>query len=459
MADDIGTTSLSERIGQALIGLGLLAVLALVISVATSTPVDRRYPDREPVYFWHMWTGEWKDEVDKIVDAFNKSQETYEVVALSIPAAGGAMSKFLLGVAGGDPPDVMAQWDSVIPNWAEAGLLQPLDGLMSPQKWEELRREMYPAARRIGMYKDRLYGVTIGLNIWACYYRPDHLREVGLDPDAFPQTLEELSEWGRKLNRFDDRGNLIRMGFLPGNWIHMALAAGGRFYDWEKDVLYLNTPDNVRSLRWLYEERARLGFDNVVRFRAGLNEGGYAQAWGFMSGAYSICVDGQWRVEQIRKYRPDLEYRTAPIPPRAEGGRKLASWSNGNFMIIPRGAKNVPGAWEFVKFWSGIEHPERAAEFYTMGGWLPITPAVAEAPFYQKYLRDNPQFRTFLEVLASENVEPTPPVPYQVMLLDSINRADDRTMRGAVTPEEALARLQAEVEQEIARRRELGYAD
>ena len=91
-------------------------------------------------------------------------------------------------------------------------------------------------------------------------------------------------------------------------------------------------------------------------------------------------------------------------------------------MIIPKGARNREGAWDFIKFWSGIENPQRAAELYVMGGWLPLTPAVTKAPAYQKYLEQYPQFKTFLEVLPSENVEPTPPVPFQVLLNDEIAR-------------------------------------
>ena len=188
-------------------------VAGLVVSLALPQPAPRAHPQRQPVRFWHMWTGEWKDVVDKIVGRYNQSQNRYELIALSIPASGGANAKFTLGVAGGDPPDVMAQWDPVIPNWVDSGLLQPLDDLMPAEQWKQLQQEMYPVARKIGMYKGRLYGVTVGLNIWACYYRPDHLKEAGLDGQPFPQTLEDLARWGDQLNRRDSSGNLARMAF------------------------------------------------------------------------------------------------------------------------------------------------------------------------------------------------------------------------------------------------------
>ena len=448
-----------HRVPKALT-LGIPLVLAMagaIVVMALPGPPARKYPAREPVRLWHMWTAEWKTVVEKICDRFNESQTKYEVIPLSVPGEA-ADSKFLLAVAGGDPPDVMAQWNQVIPKWAESGLIIPLNELMSPEEWDTFQRTAYPAVKKIGIYKDNLYGVTTGLNIWACYCRLDCLRKAGLDPDQFPETLEGLVEWGRKLHKFDANGQLTRIGFLPTWYAMYAPAFGGGFYDWETEKVTLNTPENLRALSYLVDQRRELGFENVVRFESGLTVGVGNAEWPFIGGAYAIIADGQWRVEQLAKFAPELEYATRPIPPPA-GGTPRAGWINGNFMIIPKGAKHVQGAWAFIKFWSGLEDPERAAEFYTWGGWLPLSAAIADAPIYREYIRKHPQFQTFLDVLPSENVQPTPPVPYQVYLWDRITRADESAMRGTISPEGALKRLEKEIAQEIAMRRDFGYKD
>ncbi len=460
MATDSCTQETSQRARFATGGVIVLAIAITVIAFALPGPQQRHYPERQPVRFWHMWTAEWKVVVERIVDRFNQSQDRYEVIPLSIPGSR-ADTKFLLAVAGGDPPDVMAQWNPVIPAWAGAGLLMPLDELMGAERWQAFQREAYPVALKIGSYDDHLYGLAVGINIFACYYRKDHLDQVGLDPADWPETLEDLATWGEQLHRFDDDGNLIRMGFMPGTfWRALAMYApgfGGGFYDWSRGRLTLNTPANLRTLNYLVACRNKLGYENVLRYRAGLaasNTGG--ADWPFMTGAYSIVVDGQWRVEQIAKYAPELPYGTAPLP-SPSGGPPLGGFANGNFMIIPVGSKQIDGAWEFVKFWSGLDRPVRAAEFYTWGGWMPLSPAIAEAPIYRKYVADHPQFQTFVDVMPSENIHPLPPVPYQVYLSDRIARAEDRAFRGIMTPAEALAELRDEVAREVARQRELGY--
>jgi multiple sugar transport system substrate-binding protein len=146
------------------------------------------------------------------------------------------------------------------------------------------------------------------------------------------------------------------------------------------------------------------------------------------------------------------------MPPPA-GGRTRAGFSNGNFMVIPVGAKCPDGAWEFIKFWSGIENPERAAEIYVMGGWLPLKPAIVQAPAYQAYLRKYPQFQTFVDLLSSENIQVAAPVPYTSYLADRVTRANDMALQGLLSPEKALRELETEVRQEQLRRKEFGYVD
>jgi hypothetical protein len=105
---------------------GALLIAGIVAIFALPRPEQRHYPKRIQVRFWHMWTSEWARKVSDICDEFNKSQDKYEVIPLSVPS-GAADSKFFLAVAGGAPPDVMAQWNPVIPYWADSKLLQPLD--------------------------------------------------------------------------------------------------------------------------------------------------------------------------------------------------------------------------------------------------------------------------------------------------------------------------------------------
>lgn len=443
-----------RRVLRMLAVVGALTLTALVAVVATLRPGTprRAHPQREPVRFWHPWTGEWKPVVDRIAARFNASQDRWEVIALSIPP-GTAEQKFVMAVAGGEPPDLLAQLEQVLPAWASMGLVEPLDPLFAPGERERVLAAMYPAARSVGLYADRLWALPIGMNAWACYYRPADLAAAGLADQPWPATLAGLMDWGRRLHRFDADGRMTRLGYLPGWFAQYAPRFGGGFWDGRRPTL--DTPGNLAALSFIAGARHELGFDRVLRFQSSLNTGGYSTEWPFISGQVAIAMDGQWRIEQLARFAPRLEYATAPLPP-AEGGDPGAGYAAGNFLVIPRGARAAEGAFAFMRFWAGVDDPVQAAEFYAWGGWLPIGPAIAEAPAYREYLATYPAMRTFLDLLPSPALRTAPPVPYQSFLLDEISRAEDYAVRGTRTPAQALQALEAAVAHEIARRARLG---
>lgn len=445
-----------RRILRVVGALALTAALVATLIVRPGARPEAPKPGRETVRFWHIWTGEWKEVVDRIVSRFNASQERWHVTALSMPA-GSAEQKFLMSVAGGDPPDLMAQLEQIVPAWASQGLLTPLDPLMTPEEQATFRREVYPVALKASTYQDRLFAMPIGINTWACYYRPDHLQAAGLADQPFPRTLEELAEWGRRLNRFTPDGRLVRMGFPPSWVTQFAPRFGGGWWDEREQRLTLDTPANRKAMTYITAVARELGFERIVRFQSALNTGGFATGWPFISGDYSIVMDGQWRIEQLARYAPKLVYGTAPLPPAA-GFSPGAGYAAANFLLIPRGARQRDGAFAFMRFWAGVDDPERSAEFYAWGGWMPISPRILAAPAYQGYLRRYPQLRTFVDILPSPELQAAAPVPYANFLQDQIRRTEDWAMRGTQTPAEALRSLEEAVARELERRTRLGMS-
>lgn len=445
---------------------GLILLAAFLLKGSFGTSSTPRFPQRKPVHFWHMWTAEWKPVVEELCKAFNESQDLYEVIPLSLPADS-ADSKFLLSAAGGDPPDCMVQWHQLVPQFAQSGLLRPIEELMSRKELEVFRKEAFPVTKKIATYDGKLYCMPLALDSRACYYRLDQLKEAGLIPASaparvqtredflqlrqmLPRTLEELTDWGEQLHRFDARGRLTRLGFLPQQIQMFSPVFGGGFYDWDTEELTISTPENRRALTWLNKRNNAVGFENAVRFQSSL-AAGRGGDWPFVSGKISITVDGQWRVRQLKKFAPDIPYITGPVPPPKTKGQKEAGWVFGNFMIIPQGAENPEGAWEFTKFWTGQYNPEQAAAFYTHAGWLPPSSQIAETEEYRNFVRLNPCFQTFIDILASPNIEPPPPVPFQLLLFDRLKHLEESVMRGVLTPRQALKELEKDMQEELIR--------
>lgn len=437
----------------------LIPVLVLVLLVGymgvrnheqATAPVHKRIP----VYYWHMWTSEWGLTMNKVVDDFNASQTKYEVIPLQIPY-GESDTKFLTSVAGGEPPDVMTQWDDAISGWSQEGILQPLDTRMTPQELEFFKNGTYSGIHNNGWYKGHLYGMVMGVDVYACYYRPDQFKAAGLDPNHFPTTLEELTEDAKKLSVKDSSGELTRVGFLPTGITNFAPSFGGGFWDPATSQVTLNTPANVRALSYIVGVDNYYGMNNVMRFNSSLKSQN-GVSWPFIDGSFSITLDGEWRIKQLEQYAPNLKYEVAPLPPPA-GGKAMASGTAMNYLTIPSGARHPDGAWAFIKFWSGLDHPANSAKYNADFYWLPSSPAMEQSPDYQAFLKQHPHYKTFVELAASKNLGVSPPVPYQLYLKDRILNASDLAERGTMTPEQALTSLEHEIAVEKSRRKELGY--
>ncbi len=438
--------------------LGVAGAASLSGCVETFKGFGKPRKGRKTVHFWHLLSGQWQAPTEEMVRRYNESQSKYEVIPLLVPDKS-ADSKFLLSVAGGDPPDVMLHWTQAMSTWAEGGILTPLDSLMTADEMRRFKTESYPVIAKSGWYKGRLYGITVGFDLWTLFYRVDHFKEAGIDPDPakFPATLEGVVELGKQLDRKDKSGALTRIGFLPQTLINYVPSFGGWFYDEKQGELTINTPENLRALQFLVDQRKRIGFQEAIRFVSGLSSSAGVDM-PFIGGSYSIMMEGEWRVEHLRNFAPDLEYHTVFAPP-PKGGRPRASFSSTNFITIPAGAKEVDGAWDFIRWWAGLDDLKGSAEFYPPFGWMPRGEAAVHTPQYQEYLRKAPQYQTFLNLAQSSNIEITPSTTYQLFLMDRITKIDDLAVRGSLSPEQALNQLEADVQQERQRRKDLGYAE
>jgi multiple sugar transport system substrate-binding protein len=130
-----------------------------------------------------------------------------------------------------------------------------------------------------------------------------------------------------------------------------------------------------------------------------------------------------------------------------------AGWVNGNFFVVPRGAKNGRGAWAFMKFWSGFGgHEQEAARACAAGGWIPASQRVVEEAEFQRYVRAHPLFATFVALAASPNQVPTPGIPGAQFFQDEVIRAAEDAMYKLVPARAALEnasrRVQARLEAE-----------
>lgn len=420
-----------------------------LISIAILWSIAPRPALAEPkeVLFWHFWGGRDRPVVEEIVRRFNASQQEYRVRAVAMPGNNLDL-KFFLSIAGGDPPDLLNQDDPIVADWAERGALQPLDQIVSAAEVTGLDEWLFPAARKLGSYRGRYYALVNGLDIRALYYNKTWLDELNLQP---PQTLAELDALAERVAPAGTTP-LTQVGFLPNPRRFQAWGAvfGGRFCDPEADtpadIITTDDAANLAAIRWMKSYAERYGGSRVAAFRTG-DQAISGAVFPLLTGRrYAAMMDGQWRVRDIAEVTIDArqrgvpidEYGVAPLPPPPEG-KTRAGWVNGNFFVVPTGAKEPAGAWEFMKFWSGYDGNEaEAARAAAAGGWIPASRHVVRQSVFQQFLGDHPLFRTFVELAESENQQPTPPLPIASFYSRELDAAAQDVMYRDADPAERL---------------------
>jgi len=281
------------------------------------------------------------------------------------------------------------------------------------------------------------------MDIRALFYNQTAIAEAGL---AAPETIEQLDAIAAHFSPASpERMQRLQspVGFLPDSrrlWA-WGPAFGASFFNEQTKQLTLNSPPAAAALKWMAGYGRRYGSDNLAAFRQG-DQSLPGKTFPLLSvedkatvGRYVVMMDGQWRVRDINTFEqrrvvlnlPEINFGVCPLPfvdrdhdsQPDPPSRRDAGWVNGNFFVIPAGAKCSAGAWEFAKFWIGQSQSNKAdaaAKRYARGGWIPVTEDVIESASYQNYLAENPLMETFVRLAGSNNQYPIPTVSGAAML-------------------------------------------
>lgn len=139
-----------------------------------------------------------------------------------------AESMFLMSMAGSAPPDVFYVNFRQYYNYIDQGFCRPLDDLL--QREPGLFKNINPMVKQVlTSYNGRIYAVPWFQVALGLYYRRDHFREAGLDPNKPPRTWDEFLSYARILTEKSNG----RTGFGISNksgyhWSNFVYQAGGQ---------------------------------------------------------------------------------------------------------------------------------------------------------------------------------------------------------------------------------------
>jgi multiple sugar transport system permease protein len=273
-------------------------------------------------------------------------------------------TRFLVSLAGGMPPDVVAFDRFAVSEWAARGAFTPLDAYMAKDKAagraDGVKQEdFYSTAWQEAIYTDprsgegHVYGVPFNFDSRALYYNKDLLKRAGYN--APPETWEQLQEMAVRLTEKDEKGRVLRLGFVPnfGNtflylygWMN-----GGEFMSADMRHVTLNDPKIVGALDWMTKLYDDLGGAKQVYAFQSTFQGGDLDP--FIIGKVAMKIDGVWMLDAMTQFGGQMNWAIAPPPvPASERARgvKTSSWVGGWCYAVPSSAKQKDAAWELIRF-------------------------------------------------------------------------------------------------------------
>ena len=334
-------------------------------------------------------------------------------------------TKLQASIVGGNPPDVVLLDRFVTGSYAFREALTPLDSYI--QKDGIKSKDFWPACWNEVVYDGKVWAIPHHTDARALYYRVDDFKEVGLDPDKPPKTWDELFEYAKKLTKRDEKGRILRIGFLPyyGNtWLYLwGWLNGGEFMIDNKPTV--NDPKIVEALDWTIKFEDYYGGAGAIDVT--VSGYGSKEMDPFIMGKLSMRIDGDWYISVLEKFGPKVEYRIAPPP--APAGRKSLTWSGGFAYCIPKGAKNPEEAWQFIKFMVSKESQLKCGK---MSSRIPALIEVSKDPFYVTH----PKYKVFIDLMKVSRYRPVSPIAN--IIWDELDKATQYARLKKKTPKQAL---------------------
>lgn len=273
---------------------------------------------------------------------FMEQNPGVNVKIVSVPA-NGYDQKVLTSIAGGNPPDVFAIGEVLIPTLVKSNYALDLKPLMAAQG--EGSGDFYPEVLKGLTYDGKLVGLTDNWDTQVMYYNRTLFDKAGLKHPTKDWTWSEYKAAAAKLTSGEGRDKTY--GSLVGKWwvpvSDAVAAAGGRVYSEDGKKCALTEPASITGLKHLHElstsgvdpgdtEDGAMGRTSEEVFTAGK--------------AAMLLQAGRWDAYEFSKAK-GLDWAVAPAP-KGPSGR--STFFHLAALSIPSNTKNPNAAWQFLRF-------------------------------------------------------------------------------------------------------------
>jgi len=375
----------------------------------TPTPALDRISQLDPtgqeIVFWHVSTRIHEEKLLELIDEFNKTNEWGITVK---PEYGGyypdIRKKILAAIAAGSPPDLAVSYQNMVAEYAEAGVVEPLDDYIASQKYglteEELADyfEAFLQGDRYPAFDNKMLSFPPNRSMQVMYYNVDWLKKLGYENP--PETWDEFYEMCKAAT--DKEAGTFGYAIAPGAslFANMVWSRGGEILSADgKEVRFTEEPgiETLRFIKKLVDE----GLAYQIAERYG-DQTDFAQekvlfTFGSTAGLpyYAKAITD----EATGKFR--FEWSIAPMP--HETPEPVVDMYGPSICVFKTTPEKQLASWLFLKWFTA---PEQTARWAIATGYFPVRKSAAESEVM------SPRTRSTRRPSAScPTPRPSPPSP------------------------------------------------
>jgi sn-glycerol 3-phosphate transport system substrate-binding protein len=381
----------------------LLILLAAACGGGEKAPQETQPAGPVSITFWHSMTAANEKTLEALVQTFNSSQDEVTVNLVFQGTYDDSLNKFLASLGrASELPALIQTADLFTQLMIDSQEVTPVQDFIDSEDYDLSNFE----PRVLDYYRvgDRLYPMPFNLSGLVLYYDKNDFREVGLDPEKPPQTLEEVKEYSEKLLLKDSSGNITRSGIaldVSPPYLEQMLAKAGALYvnngngrEGLATEAVFNGPEGKAIFEWWADM-----VESGLAFNVGRNPSSADGLLAIGSNRVSMTIATSAALRSIFDVMEaggaqGVELGVGPMPgPQSPDGGVIVG--GGSLWIVKtRPQAEQEAAWKFLKF---LVEPEQQATWYAGSGYFPIRrdafdePAAKEAEAKYPYLRVAPQ--------------------------------------------------------------------
>ena len=395
--------------------------------------------------FWHSEAAANEATLQRLIDRFNASQDEVRVRFLYQGNSDDILLKLLNSLRSGDVPALVDLKEADFQVMLDSGAVTPVQKFIDAEGYD--LSDFDKKAIDYFTADDKLYAMPLGIIIPTLFYNKIPFREVGLDPEKPPQTLDEARAYSEKLLKVDSAGNVVRSGIALdlGAWyLENILAEHGDLYvdnnngrDGRATEAVFNNDTARAFFRWWDEMVAKgLGFNvgrnpNAVDALMAVASGRAAMAVSYSSVLRSV-------LDVLATGVQGVELGVGPFPVVAGSTGGPGIFGRALWIMNQRPEAEQQAAWKLARW---LAEPEQQAEFFAGASHLPVRLSAYDQETSRQVLEKYPLFQVPVNLFVG-----TPSTPAELgprigpfsKVREIVVEAMEEMLAGGKDPDQAL---------------------